>query len=78
MFSATLNEEVSGLVKLALKKPIKLSADPDRTTSVRLRQEVFKIEEKYFGDIQYREAMLLYLVREVFKDKVIVFFRTKK
>ena len=37
MFSATLSEEVSGLVSLALKKPVKLSADPDRTTSIKLR-----------------------------------------
>ena len=66
MFSATLSEQIDGFIKMALKKPIRFSADPDRTTSMKLRQELFKIDQQHYNDLQFREAALVYLVKEVF------------
>ena len=74
LFSATLQEEVKDLVNLALKKPIRLQADPSSSTSDKLKQMITLLKEP---NEQYREATLLYLAKELYKEKVIIFFKTK-
>ena len=75
LYSATLNEKVEAVSNESLNRPVKVLADGDRQTSRQLRQEVFKIGE---NDTSYREGCLVYLVKNVFKQKGIIFFRTKK
>lgn len=75
LFSATLNADVSRLAKLALKKPIKLEATPDLSTVSTLKQHVFKLKRE---DPDYREACLILLAKEIYTEKVIIFFKTKK
>lgn len=63
------------LAKLALKKPIRVEANPDNTTSENLQQEVFKLKKT---DESYREACLLHIASEIYNEKVIIFFKTKR
>ncbi len=74
LFSATLTGRVNELIQLALKKPIRVSANPDFKIAEKLKQEVVRIKE---GDFHLREGYLLALT-EVFKNKTIIFFKTKQ
>lgn len=49
--------------------------DPDLKTARKLRQEIIKIRAH---DFLYREAVLLCVAKEVYREKVIIFFKTKK
>ena len=73
LFSATLTGKVSELIELALRKPIRVSANPDFQIAKKLRQEFATVT---WGERYSREATLLTLTEE-FKKKVIVFFKTK-
>lgn len=74
LFSATLTSDVAKLAKLALKKPIRLEANPENATSENLKQEVLKLKSM---DENYREACLLLVAKEFYNEKVIIFFKTK-
>ena len=73
LFSATLDRDVKRLVRLALKKPLRIQANPDNRVAQHLRQEVVLLKNE-----TEREALLLHLVMNVYKSSVIVFFRTKR
>lgn len=73
LFSATLTGKVNELIELALRKPIRVSANPDFQIAKKLRQEYARVN---WGERYHREATLLALTEE-FKKKVIVFFKTK-
>jgi len=74
LFSATLTGKVNELIELALRKPIRVSANPDFQIAKKLRQEYASVT---WGQRYSREATLLALSEE-FKKKVIVFFKTKQ
>ena len=59
---------------MALRKPIRLKANPDNKMVGRLKQMYVKLKSP---DAITREAVLLYLMKEVYKDKAIIFFKTK-
>ena len=48
---------------MALKNPIKIQADPDRSTSARLRQEVVLLKDL---DFKSREACMLYVASQIY------------
>ena len=74
LYSATLTGKIEELIQLALRKPIRVSANPDFTIARKLRQEYVLIQSKTH---YLREAALLLLAQE-FKDRVIIFFKTKR
>ncbi|XP_021755962.1 DEAD-box ATP-dependent RNA helicase 28-like [Chenopodium quinoa] len=74
LFSATMTEEVAELVKLSLKKPLRLSADPSAQRPAALTEEVVRIRR--IREAHY-EAVLLALCSKTFTSKVIIFSGTK-
>jgi ATP-dependent RNA helicase DDX27 len=75
LFSATMTEKVSELIKLSLKNPVRVSVDPMFQTSQKLQQEFIRVRENREND---REAYLLTLCTRTYKSKVIVFYQQKK
>jgi superfamily II DNA/RNA helicase len=45
LFSATLRDNVNKLAQLTMRKPIRLSADPDNSTAEKLHQQIFKLSK---------------------------------
>ncbi|KNA12361.1 hypothetical protein SOVF_126550 [Spinacia oleracea] len=74
LFSATMTEEVAELVKLSLKKPLRLSADPSAQRPASLTEEVVRIRR--MREAHY-EAVLLALCSKAFTSRVIIFSGTK-
>mmetsp|Transcript_84479 Transcript_84479/g.219953 ORF Transcript_84479/g.219953 Transcript_84479/m.219953 type:complete len:712 (-) Transcript_84479:61-2196(-) len=72
LFSATHNESVEELAKLALVKPVRVSANIVNRVAETLEQEFVKAPSE-----ELREAVLLSLVMRSYKGKVIVFCSTK-
>ena len=76
LFSATLDKELQKVVRLALKNPLRVEAEPAKTLTNNLSQQVVKL--KTVKSVVVREAILFYLLTEVTKRNTIVFFKTKK
>ncbi|KAK3006135.1 hypothetical protein RJ639_017056 [Escallonia herrerae] len=75
LFSATMTEQVDELIKLSLKKPLRLSADPSTKRPASLTEEVVRIRRTREGN---QEAVLLALCSKTFTSKVIIFSGTKQ
>ena len=75
LFSATLDSHIKNLAKLALKKPVKIEADRSLSTASNLKQEIIQIST---NNLNYREGLLLYVIDKIYKEKVIIFFKTKR
>eukprot|EP01029_Cantina_marsupialis_P012705 TRINITY_DN27_c0_g1_i1.p1 TRINITY_DN27_c0_g1~~TRINITY_DN27_c0_g1_i1.p1 ORF type:complete len:782 (-),score=291.69 TRINITY_DN27_c0_g1_i1:1007-3352(-) len=75
LFSATMTDKVDDLVKLSLKRPVRISADPLFDMAQRLQMEFVRVKKSQEGD---RKAMLLSLVTRSFNSKTIVFFQQKR
>ncbi|KAK2976650.1 hypothetical protein RJ640_008186 [Escallonia rubra] len=75
LFSATMTEQVDELIKLSLKKPLRLSADPSTKRPASLTEEVVRIRRTREGN---HEAVLLALCSKTFTSKVIIFSGTKQ
>ncbi|CAO3657267.1 unnamed protein product [Mucor hiemalis] len=74
LFSATMTDNVDQLVRMSLNNPVRLFVDPSNQAASRLIQEFVRIRQNRESD---RSAVLLALCRKTFKNKVIVFFRSK-
>jgi ATP-dependent RNA helicase DDX27 len=74
LFSATMTDKVSTLIRLALSKPVRLFVDPKHSTVSGLTQEFIRIRPE---KEQLRPAMLLELCQSTFTNRVIIFFRSK-
>ena len=74
LFSATMTDKVSTLIRLALTKPVRLFVDPKYSTVSGLTQEFIRIRPE---KEQLRPAMLLELCLSTFTNRVIIFFRSK-
>lgn len=75
LFSATMTDSVHDLVKMSLQNPVKLFVDPKNSTAKNLVQEFIRVR----GDKeQDRCAILLALCQHTFKQKAIIFVRSKK
>ncbi|KAL4069605.1 P-loop containing nucleoside triphosphate hydrolase protein [Scleroderma yunnanense] len=75
LFSATMTDSVDELVKMSLNKPVRLFVDPKRTMAKGLIQEFVRVRA---GKESNRTALLVSLCKRTFKQRVIVFFRSKK
>ena len=75
LFSATMTDRVDKLIRVGLKKPTRVMADPRKQTVGTLVQEFVRLRPGREGK---RIGYLLYLCSIVYKEKVIVFFRQKK
>lgn len=75
LFSATMTDSVNELVKMSLNKPVRLFVDPKRTTAKELIQEFVRVRSEKESN---RTALLIALCKRTFKQRVIVFFRSKK
>lgn len=74
LFSATMTDKVDDLVRLSLNKPVRLMVDAKKSTAEHLVQEFVRIRPQREHT---RSAILLYLCENVFRRRVIVFFRSK-
>lgn len=75
LFSATMTERLDKLIRAGLKQPVRLMADPRKQTVGTLVQEFVRLRP---GKEEKRMAYLMYLCANVYKDRVIIFFRQKK
>ncbi|TIB86636.1 DEAD-domain-containing protein [Wallemia mellicola] len=77
LFSATMTDKVDELVRLSLNKPVRLFVDPKKSTAKGLTQEFVRIRSNSKNDLKERTATLLSLCRRTFKQRTIIFFRSK-
>jgi ATP-dependent RNA helicase DDX27 len=75
LFSATMTESVDKLIRVGLNKPVRLMVDAKKKTVSGLVQEFVRLRP---GRETKRLACLLYLCKEVYTERTIVFFRQKK
>ncbi|KAG1750011.1 DEAD-domain-containing protein [Suillus paluster] len=75
LFSATMTDSVDELVKMTLNKPVRLFVDPKRTTARGLTQEFVRVRTEKEAD---RTALLVSLCKRTFRQRVIIFYRSKK
>lgn len=75
LFSATMTDRVDKLIRVGLNRPVRLMVDARKQTVGTLTQEFVRLRP---GREDKRLGYLLYLCKEVFTDRVIVFFRQKK
>ena len=75
LFSATMTSSVDKLIHVGLNKPVRLMVDSQRSTVTTLTQEFVRLRP---GREDKRMGYLLYICQNVYRDRVIVFFRQKK
>lgn len=75
LFSATMTDSVDELIRMSLDKPVRLFVDPKRTTARGLVQEFVRVRAGKEAD---RSALLVSLCKRTFKQRTIIFFRSKK
>jgi len=75
LFSATMTSSVDNLIRVGLNRPVRLMVDSQKQTAGTLIQEFIRLRP---GRETKRMGYLLYLCANVYKDRVIVFFRQKK
>lgn len=75
LFSATMTDEVNDLAAVSLRRPVRIFVDSNKEVAFNLRQEFVRMRSAREGD---REAVLGALVCRTFRDRCIVFVRTKK
>ncbi|KAF8626514.1 hypothetical protein AX15_004819 [Amanita polypyramis BW_CC] len=75
LFSATMTDSVDELVKMSLNKPVRLFVDPKRSTAQGLVQEFVRVRA---GKEAKRSALVVALCKRTFKQRVIIFLRSKK
>lgn len=74
LFSATMTDDLKGLIKLSLQNPINLAVDPVFDVATTLAQEFVKLKPAFESS---KDAVLLALVTRTFKMRAIVFFKQK-
>ncbi|KAI9220268.1 P-loop containing nucleoside triphosphate hydrolase protein [Blastocladiella britannica] len=74
LFSATMTDNIDQLIRMSLTHPVRLFVDSRQATSHRLVQEFIRVRPNREDD---RPAILLSLCSRTFKEKCIVFFKSK-
>lgn len=74
LFSATMTEKVDDLIRLSLNRPVRLMVDAKKSTAENLVQEFIRIRPQRE---QTRPAILAHLCTTLFRQRVIIFFRSK-
>ncbi|PKY09076.1 DEAD-domain-containing protein [Aspergillus campestris IBT 28561] len=75
LFSATMTDTVDKLIRVGLNRPVRLMVDAKKNTAVTLVQEFVRLRPGREGK---RLGSLLYLCKELYTGRVIVFFRQKR
>ncbi|RAH75747.1 DEAD-domain-containing protein [Aspergillus japonicus CBS 114.51] len=75
LFSATMTDTVDKLIRVGLNRPVRLMVDSKKNTALTLTQEFVRLRP---GREDKRLGYLLYLCKEIYTGRVIVFFRQKK
>lgn len=75
LFSATMTSSVDNLIRVGLNRPVRLLVDSQKQTAGTLVQEFIRLRP---GRETKRMGYLLYLCKNIYTDRVIVFFRQKK
>jgi ATP-dependent RNA helicase DDX27 len=75
LFSATMTDSVDELIRMSLDKPVRLFVDPKKGTAAGLVQEFIKVKSGWEAD---RSALVVTLCKTLFKNRVIIFLRSKK
>ncbi|KAJ5676737.1 ATP-dependent RNA helicase drs1 [Penicillium maclennaniae] len=75
LFSATMTESVDKLIRVGMNRPMRLMVDAKKQTVVTLTQEFVRLRP---GREDKRLGCLLYLCKEIYTGRVIIFFRQKK
>ncbi|PWW76543.1 DEAD-domain-containing protein, partial [Tuber magnatum] len=74
LFSATMTDSVDKLIRLSLQRPVRIMVDTKLSTVKTLVQEFIRIRPQRE---HLRLAMLVFICREYFTARTIVFFRSK-
>ena len=74
LFSANMTNDVDALVRMSLRRPLRLFADPKRSTERGLLQEFVRMRAEREKE---RSALLAALCKWTCKQGVIIFFRSK-
>ncbi|CAK9837426.1 ATP-dependent RNA helicase Ddx27/Drs1 [Schizosaccharomyces pombe] len=74
LFSATMTDKVDDLIRLSLNRPVRVFVDNKKTTAKLLTQEFVRVRPQRE---LLRPAMLIYLCKELFHRRTIIFFRSK-
>lgn len=75
LFSATMTDTVDKLIRVGLNRPVRLMVDAKKNTSGTLTQEFVRLRP---GREDKRLGYLLYLCKEIYTGRVIIFFRQKR
>lgn len=75
LFSATMTSSIDKLISIGMNRPVRLMVDAKKQTVVTLTQEFVRLRAGREGK---RLGCLLHLCKNVYKRRVIIFFRQKK
>eukprot|EP01147_Barroeca_monosierra_P001094 gene1094-4322_t len=75
LFSATMTERVTDLMRVSLKRPCRLSLNSRKKATDNLIQEFVRIRPEHEDK---REAIVLSLCKRTFKERCMIFVRSKK
>lgn len=75
LFSATMTSSVDKLIRVGMNKPVRVMVDSQRKTVNTLTQEFVRLRP---GREEKRMGYLLYIVKNLYTQRVIIFFRQKK
>lgn len=75
LFSATMTSSVDKLIRLGMNKPVRIMVDAQRKTVNTLTQEFVRLRP---GREEKRMGYLIYIAKNLYTERVIIFFRQKK
>lgn len=75
LFSATMTSTVDKLIRVGLNKPVRVMVDSKKKTVTTLTQEFVRLRP---GREEKRLGYLLYICKNLYHERVIIFFRQKK
>lgn len=75
LFSATMTSTVDRLIRVGLDKPVRLMVDAQKKTVGTLVQQFVRLRP---GREEKRMGYLVHLCKEMYRERVIIFFRQKK
>jgi ATP-dependent RNA helicase DDX27 len=74
LFSATMTSSVDRLIRVGLDKPVRIMVDSQKKTAGTLVQEFVRLRP---GREEKRMGYLIYLCKNLYSERVIIFFRQK-
>ncbi|OIW33019.1 DEAD-domain-containing protein [Coniochaeta ligniaria NRRL 30616] len=75
LFSATMTSSVDRLVRVGMNKPVRIMVDAQSKTVTTLVQEFVRLRP---GREEKRMGYLVYLCKNLYTERVIIFFRQKR